>query len=325
MAMTATTPPTASTSMARLKNADRWAGLFFILPAMFFFTIFVIAPVLFGLWMSFQKVKLTGDGNTYSFIGFDNYWQTDPDKARGVLQRLFDFSGQEDFNIAMLNTARFAVIVTTVQTILALLLAVAVNQKIKGRTFFRTAFFFPSVSSSVVISIIFLWVFNQFGLINRFLSIFGVQGPNWVDDPSTALPSIMGLNIWTTSGTFMVIYLAALQDIPGHLYEAASVDGATPIQKFFSITVPLLAPTTFFIVTLGLIGTFQVFDQAYVISNGGGGPANSTLTAVFWIYRTAFKDRNAAGSAAAASVVLFLIIFSLTLIQRRFFRTDNDN
>jgi multiple sugar transport system permease protein len=296
----------APSSMQRQKRQDALAGWFFIGPALFFFSIFTVFPVLFGAYLSLFKINITTlDDRT--FVGLDNFPK--------VL-------GSEDFQIALGNTARFSFFVVIIQTILALLLAVAVNQKIKGKTFFRTAFFFPSISSSVVISIIFLWVFNKFGLLNYFLSVFGINGPVWVDDPRTALPSIMGLNIWTTSGTFMVIYLAALQDIPAQLYEAASVDGATGIQKFFRITVPLLAPTTFFIVTLGIIGTFQMFDQAFVISAGSGGPEKSTLTIVFYIYQEAFRQRNGMGVAAAASVILFIIIFALTAIQRSFFKTE---
>lgn len=295
-------------SMARQKTNDTIAGWFFIAPALIFFGIFTVYPVFYGAFLSLFKIR-TVNIDDREFVGLDNFTR--------VL-------GNEDFHTALWNTARFAFFVVILQTILALLLAVAVNQKIKGRTFFRTAFFFPSISSSVVISIIFLWVFNKYGLLNYFLSLFGIDGPVWVDNPATALPSIMGLNIWTTAGTMMVIYLAALQDIPAHLYEAASVDGATPVQQFFKITVPLISPTTFFIVTLGLIGTFQMFDQAFVISAGSGGPEKSTLTVVFYIYQQAFKERNALGVACAGAVVLFAIIFTLTLIQRRFFKTEQN-
>lgn len=295
-------------TMARQKSLDRWAGWLFIAPALIFFSIFTVYPVFYGAFLSLFKIRSVNiDERT--FVGLDNF--------ATVL-------GDTDFHTALWNTARFAFFVVILQTILALLLAVAVNQKIRGRTFFRTAFFFPSISSSVVISIIFLWVFNKFGLLNYFLSLIGINGPVWVDDPKTALPSIMGLNIWTTAGTMMVIYLAALGDIPSHLYEAASVDGANAVQQFLKITVPLLAPTTFFIATLGLIGTFQMFDQAFVISAGSGGPEKSTLTAVFYIYQQAFKERNAMGIACAGAVVLFAIIFVLTLIQRRFFKTEQN-
>jgi multiple sugar transport system permease protein len=292
---------------ARQKRQDALSGWLFIGPALLFFTIFTVFPVFFGAFLSLFRININNIDNR-EFVGLDNFGRV---------------IGSEDFQIGLWNTARFSFFVVIIQTVLALLLALAVNQKIKGRTFFRTAFFFPSISSSVVISIIFLWVFNKFGLLNYFLSLFGIDGPVWVDDPNTALPSIMGLNIWTTAGTFMVIYLAALQDIPAQIYEAASMDGATAIQKFFKITVPLLAPTTFFVVTLGIIGTFQMFDQAFVISAGSGGPEKSTLTAVFYIYQQAFKVRNGMGIAAAGAVILFVVIFALTLIQRRFFKTEN--
>lgn len=295
-----------TTSLARENLLDKWAGWVFVAPALLFFGVFTVFPILYGAFLSLFKIN-SFDIDDRTFVGLDNFSLV---------------INNPDFHIALWNTARFSFFVVTIQTVLALLLAVAVNQKIKGKTFFRTAFFFPSISSSVVISIIFLWVFNKFGLLNYFLSIFGISGPTWVDDPSTALPAIMGLNIWTTSGTLMVIYMAALQDIPAHLYEAAAVDGATPIQRFFRITLPLLAPTTFFVVTLGLIGTFQVFDQAFVISNGSGGPEKSTLTAVFFIYQQAFKETNRMGVAAAGAIVLFVIIFALTLLQKRFFNSE---
>jgi multiple sugar transport system permease protein len=297
----------AESGFARQKRQDALAGWLFIGPALLFFTIFTVFPVFFGAFLSLFRININNIDNR-EFVGLDNFGR--------VL-------GSEDFQIGLWNTARFSFFVVIIQTVLALLLALAVNQKIKGRTFFRTAFFFPSISSSVVISIIFLWVFNRYGLLNYFLSLFGIEGPVWVDDPNTALPSIMGLNIWTTAGTFMVIYLAALQDIPTQIYEAASMDGASAVQKFFRITVPLLAPTTFFVVTLGIIGTFQMFDQAFVISAGSGGPEKSTLTAVFYIYQQAFKVRNGMGVAAAGAVILFVVIFALTLIQRRFFKTEN--
>ncbi len=295
-------------TLSQQKSLDKWAGWLFVGPALLFFGVFTVFPILYGTFLSFFKIS-SFNIDERTFVGLDNFGKAIND---------------QDFQTALFNTARFSFFVVTIQTALSLLLAVAVNQKIKGRTFFRTAFFFPSISSSVVISIIFLWVFNKFGLLNYALSAFGINGPTWVDDPNTALPAIMGLNIWTTSGTMMILYLAALQDIPAHLYEAAAVDGATPFQRFFKITLPLLAPTTFFVVTLGLIGTFQVFDQAFVISNGSGGPEKSTLTAVFYIYQQAFKETNRMGVAAAASVILFVIILGVTLLQRRLFKSEQE-
>ena len=221
---------------------------------------------------------------------------------------------------------------------------------LKGKSFFRTAFYFPSVTSSVAISVVFLFMFANSGAINAILSFFGIDGPAWFSDsrgllhlilgvfgvdnppgaltsggplgltwwdwlsgPSVAMCAIMSLVIWTTSGTFMLMFLAALQSVPVSLDEAASIDGATRWQRFRYVTLPLLKPTMFLVLTLGLIGTWQVFDQIYVMSQGN--PAKTTLTPAFLSYRTAFKDFDY-GRGAAISFVLFLIIVVLTLAQR---------
>jgi multiple sugar transport system permease protein len=263
---------------------------------------------------------------------------------------------QRDFFISVKNTVYFVLGVVPVQTILALLLAVIVNQKwLKGKGFFRTAFYFPSITSSVVISIIFMWMFTRGGLVNMLIgtifpnyesvtwlndpngvihnflgvlgitkntvggwadtSIAGLTAWEWLSGPSVTMMTIMILNTWTTIGTMMVIFLAALQNIPSSVYEAAAIDGATSWQTFRRITVPLLAPTLFFVVTLGLIGTFQVFDQIYVISSGG--PAKTTLTIAYIVYQNGFNNSQM-GLAATTALVLFGIIFVFTMIQRMF-------
>jgi len=242
--------------------------------------------------------------------------------------------------------------VVPAQTVIALFLAIIVNQKfLKAKGFFRTAFYFPSITSSVAISVVFLWLFNKNGIINiisglnvtwtddlhgvfqNFLGLFGITirtAPgwlihttvlgqtlwNWISGPSVSMLAIMILATWTTVGTLMLIFLAALQDIPVPLNEAAAVDGATRWQIFRKITVPLLRPTTFFIITIGLIGTLQMFDQSFVISGGTGNPAGTTLTVALVVYRNAFGSYNA-GLGAATAFVLFVIIMIFTLIQRR--------
>jgi multiple sugar transport system permease protein len=223
---------------------------------------------------------------------------------------------------------------------LALLLAVLANRKIRGRSFFRTAFYFPSISSSVVISIIFMWIYSSNGLLNYLLRSVGLPTPRpvwlsnpkgivammldgigiesvnfWLQGPSIAMLSIMMLNVWTTTGTMMVIFLAGLQDVPGDVYEAAALDGASRFQMFRDITVPLLKPVTMFVVTLGLIGSFQVFDQIWVMSEGG--PAKTTTTVAYLIYVEGFEQGRGLGYGSAISVILFAIILSLFLIQRR--------
>jgi multiple sugar transport system permease protein len=258
------------------------------------------------------------------FVGVDNY------------RTLF---ANGDFHIALRNTLWFALGVVPTQTALGLVLAVLANQKIKGKGFFRTAFYFPSISSSVVISIIFLWLYSQRGLINFALQQLGFPTPRppwlanprgvielalngvgienvsiWLAGPSVALLSIMMMNIWTTMGTMMVIFLAGLQNISTDVYEAASIDGASRRQQFFHITVPLLRPVVFFVLTLGFIGTFQVFDQIFVMTSGG--PAKSTITLGYLVYLEGFRN-FAMGYAAAIAVVLFAMIMAIYLIQRR--------
>jgi multiple sugar transport system permease protein len=285
-----------------------------------------------------------GLNDAYNLIGMQNY--NDLLFERGLAQR--------DFFLSLKNTVYFVLGVVPTQTILALLLAVIVNQKwLRFRGAFRTAFYFPSVTSSVVISIIFMWMFTRGGIVNTALEwiipnfeavtwldnangvihnilggfgiikdnvgdwannrIAGITVWDWMSGPSVTMLTIMILNTWTTIGTMMIIYLAALQNIPSQVYEAAQIDGANAWQTFTRITVPLLAPTTFFIVTLGLIGTFQVFDQIFVISSGG--PAKTTLTIAYNVYENGFKNSQM-GLAGATALILFMIISVFTLLQR---------
>ncbi|MCU0498319.1 MAG: ABC transporter permease subunit [Anaerolineae bacterium] len=293
-----------------------------------------------------------GLDQAFEFVGMENY------------SRLLFEPGirQSDFFLSLKNTVYFVLGVVPAQTLLSLLLATVVNQRwLRGKGLFRTAFYFPSITSSVVISIIFMWMFTQSGLVNTIIqaifpnyqavnwledpngvihNILGLFGVNrstvgdwaqnelagltlweWISGPSVTMLTIMILNTWTTIGTMMVIYLAALQNIPGSVYEAASIDGATGWQQFRRITVPLLTPTTFFVVTLGLIGTFQVFDQIFVISSGG--PAKTTLTIAYIVYSNGFQNSQM-GLAAATALLLFAIIFAFTMLQRRITRETLD-
>ncbi len=313
-------PNQAKKSRNPIAAEDAIAGWLFILPAVIILGVFFLGPVLFALWVSFRERDSLGTVN--EFVGIDNY--------RHI------FRDNRDFWQAFRNTTWFALIVVPLQTIAGLSLAVLANRKIRGRGFFRTAFYFPSISSSVVISIIFVWLYAKDGLLVFLMTSLGFDEPRraWLADPrgifelmagrslptalegpSVALTSIMMLNVWTTAGTMMVIFLAGLQDVPGDVYEAASLDGASRWQQFRDITVPLLRPVTLFVVTLGLIGTFQVFDQIYVMSEGG--PAKTTTTIAYLIYTEGFRFGQGLGYASALSIVLFSIIFVLFLIQRR--------
>lgn len=177
----------------------------------------------------------------------------------------------------------------------------------------------PTVTSSAVLTLIFILIYNSNGLLNNLLALFRLQTYNWLGDPNVALKAIMIMNIWSTAPFFMVIYLAALQDIPTELYEAAKIDGANECDRFFTITLPLLKPVTFFVIIMGIIGTFQLFDQSYIFSNGSGGPNNSTLTIVLLIYQYAFNSLDI-GYSAALAFILAGIILLVTLIQRCFFQ-----
>jgi multiple sugar transport system permease protein len=206
----------------------------------------------------------------------------------------------------------YVFIVVPLQTIISLILAFAMDQKLRARKLFRTIFYLPSVTSSVVISLIFVWLFAPQGVFNQ---IFGLT-INWLDNVNTAFYVIMGMNIFTTSGTLMLIFLSGLQDIPTTLYEAAEIDGADKLQTFLYITVPMLRPILFFVITVSVIGCFQVFDQIFVMTSGG--PLDSTTTITYLIYKWAFRDTTVKmGQASALSVVLALIIIAVTFVQRR--------
>ncbi|MHB1610609.1 MAG: carbohydrate ABC transporter permease, partial [Sulfobacillus sp.] len=220
------------------------------------------------------------------------------------------------FWIAVRNSVVFAFVVVPTQTLIALGIAAILNQKLPARGFFRLAFFFPAISSSAVISIIFMWIYNKFGLLNSFLLLVGIHGPDWLSNPSFALSAIMLMNIWTTAGYFTVVFLAGLQAIPVSLYEAAAIDGAGSWRMFSRITVPLLRPTTFFVVVMGIIGTLQMFDQSFILSQGTGGPLHSTTTLVLLVYQFIFSYGKV-GLGAAATVLLFMLILAVTLAANR--------
>jgi multiple sugar transport system permease protein len=212
------------------------------------------------------------------------------------------------------------VVVVPTQMALGLVLALAVNARIRGRTFFRAAYYFPSLTSSAAITAVAIYILNSNGVLNSILSKIKGEEVNtpWFGQSGTALESIMGLNVWTTSGTMMLFYLATLQSIPTDVYEAAAIDGASRWRIFWRITFPLLKPGHFFVAVLSIIGCLKIFDQAFIVSGGKGGPAYSTETAVLYLYQTAINDQYW-GYAAALGVVLFLIIFVITLAQRLLF------
>jgi multiple sugar transport system permease protein len=214
------------------------------------------------------------------------------------------------FHTALKNVAEYTIGVVPLTMALGLSLALVINQKIKGRNFFRSAFYFPSIASSVAITTIALYIFNSDGLFNR---ITGSSTP-WFTTASTVTWAIVGLNTWTTSGTVMLYYLAGLQSISDDVYEAAALDNTSAWRTFWKITFPLLRPVHFFVLVVFGVGALKVFDQQFIVSGGSGGPNYSTYTPVLYIYRSAFSNFDF-GIAAAAGVVYFVIIFVLTLVQ----------
>lgn len=283
-------------------------GTLFVLPAVIVIGIFVFISILFAIFISFHKVNLfTG---YMDFIGFDNYKRifTDAKSLR-----------------AFTNTASFVAVVVPVQTFLAMAMASVLNAQIKGRLQFRVIYFLPTLTSSAALTMIFMFLFSLTGPVNDIALKMGlIDNPvNFLKDAKVALKVIMAMNIWSTVPFFMTIYLAGLQEIPKSIYEAAEVDGANAIQRFFLITIPQLKPITTFVLLMGIVGTFQMFDQAFIFSNGSGGPENSTLTVALLIYRNAFGQNNTMGYAAAMSIMLAAVIFIISLVAQKINKSES--
>lgn len=275
----------------------------FLAPAIIVVGIFFVLAVLFAFYLSFNDVNLFT--NTFSFKGIENYLRIFTDqKAR----------------IAFRNTATFALVVVPLQTIFALIIAYILSSKgIKGKKLFRMVYFLPTLTSSSALTIIFMFIFNIYGPVNDLFMNLGFYSEpiNFLQEPAYALKVIMVMNIWSTVPYYMTIYLASLVDLPHSLYEAAEIDGATTVDKLRYITIPYLRPITTYVLLTGIIGTFQMFDQAYIFSNGSGGPNNSTLTLSLMIYQYAFGQMNTMGYAAALAIVLAIIIFITSLLAEK--------
>lgn len=287
------------------RQLQEWRqGYLFLLPAVVILGIFIGIAAVFVVYLSFHKVNLfTG---SYTPVGLDNYL------------RLFT---DETARTALFNTISFSVVVVPCQTIIALVIASVLNSKIRGKYFFRSVYFLPTLTSSSALTIIFMFMFSVTGPINMALIKAGFLpeggGINFLNDPSFALKVIMVMNIWSTVPQYTTMYLASLQDLPASLYEAADIDGADTFHKFTNITIPYLKPITTYVLLTGIIGTLQMFDQAYIFSNGSGGPANSTLTVSLMVYRYAFGTNNAMGYAAAIAIILALVIMAVSLLAEK--------
>ncbi len=282
------------------RRQEMTAGYLLALPGIVLILTFTIGPIIYAFGLSFFEYNLLVPEKG-GFVMFKNYT---------------DLLKDEVFYKALYNTVKYSIFVVPIQTALSLILAVVVNQKIMGKTFLRVAYYIPAVTSAVASASIFMFLFNKNGVANSILSSFGFSPVSWFSDPKYALPLAMIMAIWSTIGSMMIIFLAALQDIPTSVYEASSIDGATGVRQFWHITLPLISEKTSFVLIVGVIGTLQMFDQAYIISGGTGGPLDSTMTVVLYLYNMAFKQ-NQMGYGAAIAFVLFFIIFLLTIFQKQ--------
>jgi multiple sugar transport system permease protein len=338
-------PPRGRPRRRPLHRWDRVTGWLFATPAVAGLLVFLAIPILLTLWVSFRDWTGLGSPFDTSFIGIDNYRELLTEE--GIRRR--------DFATAIRNTFYYVIIVVPAQTMLALFLAYLVNQKfLRGRGGFRTLLYFPSITGSIAITLIWMVLFRTSGIVNRILPIddidwfnepnglihnlFGVLGVDdepswlsvevfelslwdWLSGPSVTLFAIMMLTTWTTSGTMMLIFLGGLQNISQDVEEAAAIDGATWWKRLRLVVIPMLRPQVYLVVTLGIIGTWQVFDQVYVSNLGG--PQKTTLTPALLVYLQAFQNSKA-GLAAATAVMLFFIILLFTWLQRRVTGTSRE-
>lgn len=280
-----------------LHKKESQAAFLFILAPLVGYLIFVLYPFFYSIYASFTVWNGLG---FMKFTGIDNY-----------IRLLTD----EYFHKSLFNTL-FMMIGIPIGLILSLFLAMGLNRGIRGTTTFRVIYYIPVISSLAAISVLWQWAYNgDYGLVNQFLSIFGIDGPNWLQNKNTVKPALVIMTIWKGLGYSMLLYLAALQSVPKIYYEAANLDGANSLQRFRHITWPMVKPVTFFLVITNIIGGAQMFTEINIMTPNGG-PEYSSATVVFYIWQKAF-DNLQMGYASAMSVVLGLIIFTVTLIQFR--------
>lgn len=280
------------------ENSPLW-GYLFIMPNFLSFLVFMVFPIVFSFCMSFTNWDLLSDAK---FIGFDNYVKL--------------FTKDTMFLKSLGNTLLYSVYTIPLGMMCSLGLAVLLNSKrIRGVNFFRSVFFLPHVCMLAGVALVWKWFYNaDFGVLNYILEVLDLPPQKWLTDRNLALPSIAIMAVWKSAGYNMVIILAGLQGIPRYLYEAASLDGATGFHQFWSITLPLLMPTLFYILITSTISSFQVFDAVMVMTKGG--PANATMVYNYYLYQNAFTYFKM-GYASAMGYILFMMIFVVTLLQMK--------
>lgn len=275
------------------KSRNRW-GIVFILPQLISLICLGIIPIIIAFVLSFYE------WNGFSspiFVGLENFKDVFTDK---------------DTAIAIKNTLLYAVIYVPCSIVLSLGLAMLLN-KAWGKMFYRAVFFLPQIVTSVGIAVVWSWIYQpQFGILNMILKVFGIEGKEWLRDPSTAMGAVIVMSIWWGLGYNIVLFLAGLQNVPRTYIDAAKIDGANERQVFFNITVPLISPTTLLVTITTMINAFQVFDQMFLLTSGG--PAKRTYTMAIHIYQTAFKSYEL-GKASTAALILFFLVVAVSVVQ----------
>lgn len=280
----------------------QWSAYFFLAPGLLLFAVFTLFSVGYAFYLSFHEWNVLEPAKP--FVGLDNY------------ARLFE---DRRFRQSIVNTFYYSAVSVPMTIIFGLLIALLLNNQIRARGLFRTMYYLPVITPLVVAAIVWKWVYNgDFGLLNYYLLKIGLidQPLLWLSDKNLAMPAVILMSVWKSVGFAMVVYLAGLQAIPEDFYDAAKVDGASRLRRLKDITVPLLSTTTFFLIVISVLGSFQVFTQIFIMTNGG--PVGRTTTVVYEIYTTAFKEFEM-GYASAMAYAMFAMMFAFTLIQMRYF------
>ncbi len=285
--------------LSRERRKEAITGYLFISPWLIGFLLLFVGPIIISFVLSFTRWNIVG---TPVWVGLDNYQQILTSDAR--------------FQKAVQVTLTYAAFYLPLEVIFGIGLAVLMNQKLRGIGIFRTLYYMPYVVPSVAASLVWVWMLNgRYGVVNSVLSWIGVQGPNWLENPATILPSLIMIALWGVGGS-AIIYLAGLQNIPEVMYEAATVDGANRIQRFFRITLPLLSPTIFFQLVLGLIGVFQTFTPAFIASGENGGPLQAGLFYMLYVYNRGFVTlRMGYASALAWILTAFILVVTVMVLR----------
>jgi len=281
----------------------------FSAPGLVLLALFMIGPFAMAVWFSFTNQRLISPLPT-RFVGVDNY--------TSVLT-------SSSFWQAFTHNVTFVAVVVPLQTAFALWLAILVNSRIRGRVVYRTIYFMPVVTVMAAASVVWTLLYNPRGLINAVMEMvtFGAFAPDWLNSQTWALPAIIAVSVWQGVGFQMIILLAALQDVPGHLYEAAQIDGAGTWEQFRNVTVPGIRNGLIFVVTVTTILSFRLFDQVWIMPQTPGGPRGATRTMMLELVETGFS-RQQIGTASAIAVIFFLIVLVITVVQRRFIREEGD-